>query len=502
MGMKTTKPRRPFGGERARFRPWRRGSLEYVVWPTGIAGDERRQVTIDISDVLELKRQAVAIYQSQLGLLVTDDPSGFILPGHVLSLATQPAENFLESELIQWPLPPNPLTTTVIERESGALTITFFGEEPKPARTSPTWPTVSVIIPTHNRSQWVVRAVKSALSQTVVQQLEIIVIDDGSTDDTEAALSRYRDKIHYHKQTNQGVVAARNNGIHLARGEFIAFLDSDDIWLPWKIEAQLACFAIKPDLALVWTNAVLIDDQQNYIYSDYVRAYVAYRFFRDDHRFGTDITLDVYQAELPLFLQAHFKIGDLSSSMFMGNVIVTPTVLIRREILKKSGVFDPELGQANEDYDLYWRICEQGHVGFLDLPAVRIGRPREGGLGRDYSALAISDLIAISKYCRRHPDGPTLHKALIAHRLAEVHSRITLTQFEEDNRWMVRKHAFIAICQGAKLHRVYFCFVLAFLPLSLTKLVRRIVRRRAHKNVSSVLLPEVDPDRETAGAVF
>ncbi|HTQ34638.1 MAG TPA: glycosyltransferase, partial [Stellaceae bacterium] len=256
--------------------------LEYVIWPNGLIDNQKRQAIIDISDVFELKRQAIAIYRSQLGLLVTDDPTGFILPGHVLNRATKPAEIFLESKAIQWPWPPSQLAKTVIEREYGALTVTFFGEEPKPAQALPTWPTVSVIIPTHNRAQWVVRAVKSALSQTVAQHLEIIVIDDGSTDGTEAALSPYRDKIQYRRQKNQGVVAARNNGIYLARGEFIALLDSDDSWLPWKIEAQLACFAIKPDLALVWTNAALVDDQQNCIWPDYVRSYVAYRFFHDE----------------------------------------------------------------------------------------------------------------------------------------------------------------------------------------------------------------------------
>lgn len=87
-----------------------------------------------------------------------------------------------------------------------------------------------------------------------------------------------------------------------------------------------------------------------------------------------------------------------------------------------------------------------------------------------------------------HPDDETIacggliarlrRKALIAHRLAEIHSRIALTKFDDDDRAMVRKHACMAIRQGGRLHRVYFCLVLAFLPLSLTKLVRHVLRRR------------------------
>ena len=99
-------------------------------------------------------------------------------------------------------------------------------------------PTVSVIIPTFNRSKLVVNAIRSVLCQTY-RDYEIIVVDDGSTDDTAEALTPYMDRIRYVYQANLGPGAAQNRGIQLARGKWISILASDDLWLPTKLEAQL-----------------------------------------------------------------------------------------------------------------------------------------------------------------------------------------------------------------------------------------------------------------------
>src|SRR5262245_39297918 len=132
--------------------------------------------------------------------------------------------------------------------------------------------TVSVIIPTYNRARLVVRAVESALGQRDVET-EIIVVDDGSTDDTERALAPFQGRIRYVKQKNQGVVAARNHGMQLAQGEFIALLDSDDTWLPWKLALQLRCFELVPELVLTWTNCFEVDGAGTVLQSDFLRKY-------------------------------------------------------------------------------------------------------------------------------------------------------------------------------------------------------------------------------------
>src|SRR5690349_12299252 len=99
-------------------------------------------------------------------------------------------------------------------------------------------PEVSVVIPAFNAARYLPAALDSVLNQTA-RNLEILVVDDGSTDETEALLSRYGPPVHYLRQENQGVSVARNLGIKQSRGRFVGFLDADDTWLPHKLERQL-----------------------------------------------------------------------------------------------------------------------------------------------------------------------------------------------------------------------------------------------------------------------
>ena len=121
-------------------------------------------------------------------------------------------------------------------------------------------PLISVIIPVYNGERYIVQAVESAIGQTFTD-LEIIVIDDGSTDNTHQVLQPYLDKIHYIYQENQGAAIARNRACQLAKGEFLAFLDADDYFLPEKLEKQLAFFDIDPALDMVQTGWFIVDEK-------------------------------------------------------------------------------------------------------------------------------------------------------------------------------------------------------------------------------------------------
>jgi len=120
---------------------------------------------------------------------------------------------------------------------------------------NPMPPRISVIIPTFNRAAWVREAVDSVLAQTF-QDFELLVVDDGSTDETGAGLAPYGDRLRYLYQVRQGVSAARNRGLELAAGEWITFLDSDDLWLPRKLETQVDFFYMDyiPDWERVHIN--------------------------------------------------------------------------------------------------------------------------------------------------------------------------------------------------------------------------------------------------------
>ena len=112
---------------------------------------------------------------------------------------------------------------------------------------------ISVVIPAHNAERYIGEAVESALMQ-VPRPMETIVVDDGSTDGTAAALARFSTQIIYVRQDRRGAAAARNEGVRLSRGEFIAFLDADDVWLPGKLASQVRAFELDPSLDLVFAH--------------------------------------------------------------------------------------------------------------------------------------------------------------------------------------------------------------------------------------------------------
>ena len=127
-------------------------------------------------------------------------------------------------------------------------------------------PRVSVIIPTFNRAAMLRDAIDSVLNQTF-EDYEIIVVDDGSTDNTRETISKFNSpKITYIYQENRGRSIARNIALSRARGEFIAFLDSDDIFLPYKLEKQINAMEIQKDYGLVYSAAIVAGDKGNELY--------------------------------------------------------------------------------------------------------------------------------------------------------------------------------------------------------------------------------------------
>lgn len=118
-------------------------------------------------------------------------------------------------------------------------------------------PMVSVVIPSFEAAEYLPDAIESVLSQTY-PALELIVVDDGSTDETEAVVKKY-DGVRYIRQVNRGPAAARNRGVDEAVGEFVAFLDADDVWMANKLETQMAIFASDPDICMVYTGFFTAD---------------------------------------------------------------------------------------------------------------------------------------------------------------------------------------------------------------------------------------------------
>ncbi len=188
-------------------------------------------------------------------------------------------------------------------------------------------PKVSIIIPTYNRTQYLGKTLSSIFQQTF-QDFEIIVIDDGSPSDENLILCQTYKKVSYIKIENSGGPAKpRNIGIKLAKGKYIAFIDDDDLWLPTKLEKQVAILEQNSDFGLVHSCCEVIDENgilQNQI-------------------IGRQETPDV-------------KHGDVSLRM-MGNwTVMMPTPLVRKEVIDQVGFFNENMPSAGEDME-YWSRC-------------------------------------------------------------------------------------------------------------------------------------------------
>lgn len=230
---------------------------------------------------------------------------------------------------------------------------------------------VSVLIPTYNRAYIVCSAIESVLAQTY-RHIEVIVVDDGSTDDTRERIARFGDAVRYIYQPNAGLAAARNTGLAAARGEFIALQDSDDVWLPWKLEAQIAVMAVDRNIALSWTDLTAVNPAGQVVCERNLRtAYEVYRRIRLEDHFDHRGTLSNVWPGCPEKLKdTVYHYGDIYSAMFLGNMVHPPTAVMRRTHVAKAGGLDATYAWTCEDYEFFWRVCAHGLAALVDAPGM------------------------------------------------------------------------------------------------------------------------------------
>jgi glycosyltransferase involved in cell wall biosynthesis len=207
-------------------------------------------------------------------------------------------------------------------------------------------PEISVIIPTYNRAACISNTIASVLSQTY-KNYEIIVVDDGSADKTRESLEPYMDRIRYIYQDNRGVSAARNAGILAASGNWVAFLDSDDEWLPTKLEKQYQLIKNNPSIIASATNAAIVIPKKSDINVFDIR---------NVHLKSVGIILDDRPLKLIMNLQPF-----------------TSTLMVRRETLMNMDLFDVAM-TLYEDHDLMCRVALKGPWAITEEILVRMLR--------------------------------------------------------------------------------------------------------------------------------
>ena len=286
---------------------------------------------------------------------------------------------------------------------------------------------VSVVVPTYNRAYCLSRTIDSVRAQTH-HDWELLIVDDGSTDDTAALIaSTYGGdpRIRYLHQRNAGVSAARNAGIRESKGDFVALLDSDDVWKPWKLEVQLACFRAFPEIGMVWTNFEALNKAGKIVSPSFLTTmYEAYRFFQPfDILFQDSCALStVIDSTGGLERDARVYWGNIYTQMLRGNLVHTSTVMLSRERIAKVKEFDESLSLSGEDYDFHFRTCKWGAVCFVDVPSTEYQVDFDDRLTSHKKAIAQNFLKTVEKAIARERGNGVFPRPMIHEVLAEAHA--------------------------------------------------------------------------------
>jgi glycosyltransferase involved in cell wall biosynthesis len=261
-------------------------------------------------------------------------------------------------------------------------------------------PKVSVNIPVFNDERYIKETLKSVLDQTFIDY-EVILIDDGSTDGTAEIIKGISDpRIKYFYQKNQGIGAARNAALLRSQGEYIAFLDHDDLWLPEKLEKQIALLEARPEVGLVFSDTVFFNDHGD-LYC-------------------------IYQERKP-------PRGRVFGELLVWYFLSLETVVIRRSVLDEVGWFNPAMMMA-EEYDLFMRIAYKFDLDYVDEPLAKYRLHQNNySWGREEQAIA-EERLTVTGLLRKHPEIYDHYRAGIRKRFEDLGLRQVILLWKAGKR--------------------------------------------------------------------
>lgn len=299
---------------------------------------------------------------------------------------------------------------------------------------------VSVIIPVYNYARFIGRALDSVLSQTY-GNYEILVIDDGSTDNLANVLKDYNSNIRYFYKENGGVSSARNFGIKKANGKLIAFLDADDEWTVDKLEKQVKFLSINNNYRMCYT------DMSHVCNNAFVnRSYLHERKYK------------------------YFSSGDLYLNLLEEGFIFVPTVMLYRDCFDQVGYFDESLTHS-EDRDMWLRVAKKFQIGFIDEP-LTIRHDHGGGATSVRDKYHLGQIQMYSKVI----DGCTnraVCRVAIEHR-SRAYWNLGYVFFSSYNMMLCRKNMINAIRDGFSARICFFYILVSFFPVSVVEFLRKL----------------------------
>lgn len=281
---------------------------------------------------------------------------------------------------------------------------------------------VSVVIPAYNRARRLPQAIDSVLAQGVAG-LEVIVVDDGSTDDTRSVVEAYGDRVRYTYQSNAGVGAARNTGMRQATGEFVAFLDSDDRWHAFKLSAQLALLDQRPDVGLVFSDFV-IEKSEGAFQENGASLWAGRALdFPEMQRLVLERPRTGAGRQWPADTIACWS-GPMYRQLLTELPILTSSVVVRRSVLDAT-IRYAEGVVLFEDWEFFARVARRSHVGYLAVPTtINVGHTDPGRVSKcssldraeSYRRLLERVWLADAAFVKQWPDEvrAAYHRALLA----------------------------------------------------------------------------------------
>ncbi len=323
-------------------------------------------------------------------------------------------------------------------------------------------PLVTVVVPTYQGEAFVRATIDSVLAQTFTDY-ELVVSDDGSTDGTLAIVASYGDRLRLVKQRNRGVAAARNHAASAARGEFLAFLDHDDLWEPEMLATLVPMLREDPELGLVYSDALVIDKQ------------------------------GVVRGRRGRFLRYHH--GDVFDHLLHGNFIPVETTLMRTALYRDLGGCDEALRYL-EDYELCLRVARASRVGFHPGPLARY-RVHDHNLSHEREPMLV-EWIAVLERLRAPERGLTAAQTTVV--LAEE-SRLACDlawralrrrDVTSANLWIARAGRRAPLRRRIQV-RTLWCLLRALPQVMADAILRRLPKRKLY----GVDAPPTDSGRET-----
>ncbi|HEY7532077.1 MAG TPA: glycosyltransferase family A protein [Nitrospiraceae bacterium] len=335
-------------------------------------------------------------------------------------------------------------------------------------------PLITVIIPAYNCGSIIRCAIESVLDQTYGNR-ELIVVDDGSTDGTPEVVRDYKDRLTYVRQENGGVSRARNTGIRKSNGEYIAFLDADDVWEKDKLEIQMHFFGKHPEVNLIFTDFKQTRNRETLPRRTYEDAFNIFK----EYGFRKEAVFENRSSDILGGREIPFHWGDVYKYLFLGNFILPSSVIFRKESLRDVGLLN-EGYRVAEETEFFLRYSHRNQVGFVGFPLLSYALPEPGNLSgkkntdrlmKNALRTQIDSFLANFETTHREP-------SFFFKGIGTTYCRLAYYHLSEFRRFESRKYALCSIRTFPRNTRPYLLFLSSFIPKTVLEFLANVKQLR------------------------